>query len=77
MPRYDRVKDGSWVQPVDKGYKMACCDCGSVHEINFRIINIKTGRPVKGFKVQFQAFRHNRATAAVRRKPHAYIKKED
>ena len=65
------------MQPVDKGYKMACCDCGSVHEINFRIINIKTGRPVKGFKVQFQAFRHNRATAAVRRKPHAYIKKED
>lgn len=38
---------------------MGCCDCGLVHRINFRVQN---------GKVQFQAFRDNRATAAKRRK---------
>lgn len=76
MPRYETVIDGEWVQPVHKGYKMACCDCGSVHILNFRIIRVKTGKVVRGFKIQFQASRHNRATAAVRRRPHTYTKKE-
>ena len=26
-----------WVQPVRTGYLMACCDCGLVHRMNFRI----------------------------------------
>ena len=51
---YRIMKDGEWVQPVRKGYKMACCDCGLVHTINFRI---RKGR------VQLQAFRNNRATS--------------
>jgi hypothetical protein len=37
---------------------MACCDCGLVHTINFRI---------KDKRVQFQVFRNNRSTAMVRR----------
>ena len=77
MPRYEHVKDGSWVQPVTKGYKAACCDCGLVHQIQFRVLDTKTGKPVKGVKVQFQVSRHNRATAAIRRKPHAFIKREN
>lgn len=56
---YDNVKAGEWVQPVRRGYRMACCDCGLVHILNFRV---KDGR------IQFQAFRHARATAAKRRK---------
>lgn len=59
MAKYKVVTDGEWVQPVMKGYKMACCDCGLVHVINFRIA---------GKKVQLQAFRDNRKTAAKRRK---------
>jgi hypothetical protein len=47
-----------WIQPLMKGYRMACCDCGLVHELVFRV--------VKG-KVQFAARRHIRATAAKRR----------
>lgn len=27
-----------WQQPVMKGYLMKCCDCGLVHEIDFRVI---------------------------------------
>lgn len=27
-----------WVKPVQEGYKMACCDCGLVHTMDFRIV---------------------------------------
>ena len=53
-------KEGSngwsrWVQPVKRGYIMACCDCGLVHRMDFRI---------QGGRVQFRA---QRATAYTRR----------
>lgn len=60
--KYRKVQAGEWVQPIRKGYRLACCDCGLVHIINFRLV--KAG---KGNKVQFQAFRDNRATAGIRR----------
>lgn len=56
--KYDDVEEGVWVQPVRKGYKMACCSCGLVHRLDFRVLN---GR------IQFRAFSDNRATAAIRR----------
>lgn len=52
--RYRSVQDGEWVQPVRRGYMMRCCDCGLIHRLNFRTW---FGR------VQFQAFRDDRATA--------------
>ena len=76
MPRYQKVAKDEWVQPKMTQYRAACCDCGLVHEIKFRVLDAKTGNPVKGVKVQFQVSRHNRATAAIRRKPHAFIKRE-
>lgn len=57
--RYHHVKGGEWIQPVRRRYKIACCDCSLVHVLNFRIVK---------HKIQFQAFRDNRATAAMRRK---------
>ena len=45
---YPNVKPGEWIQPIRKGYKMKCCDCGLVHILNFRIYK---------HRVQFQAFR--------------------
>ena len=62
--RYQRPKSGEWIQPVSRGYKMMCCDCGLVHKMNFRIAISKGG---KFLKVQFQARRDERATAATRR----------
>lgn len=56
--RFQRPESGEWVQPVRRGYKMACCDCGLVHTINFRIYRRR---------VQFQAFRNERSTALMRR----------
>lgn len=61
--KYTQAKDGDWIQPIRRGYKMACCDCGLVHVLNFRIRN---------GKIQFQPRRDNRATAQRRRnKVHA------
>ena len=48
-----------WVQPIERGYKMSCCDCGLVHTMNFRVDD--DGR------AQFQVQRNNRATGQVRR----------
>lgn len=56
--KYEEPKAGEWIQPIRKGYSMACCDCGLVHTLDFRI---KDGR------VQFRVFRNNRKTAAMRR----------
>lgn len=56
--KYPEVEAGQWVQPIRRGYKMACCDCHLVHRLDFRI---------EGDRVQLRAFRDNRATAALRR----------
>jgi len=62
---YYEPEDGEWIQPIKKGYRLRCCDCGLVHSIDFRI---------KNKKIQFRVCRDNRATGQVRR----YMKiKED
>jgi len=54
------LEDGwsRWVQPIEQGYKMACCDCGLVHQMDFRI---------EDDRVQFRARRDARSTGQVRR----------
>jgi len=59
--KYDEPDAGEWVYPVKRGYKLACCDCGLVHRIDFD--NVPCGR---GRRVIFRVFRDNRATAAIR-----------
>lgn len=65
---YETPKAGEWVQPVRKGYRLACCDCGLVHTMDFRVLDWRTGKRVPYAKPQFRVFRNNRATAAMRRK---------
>ena len=65
MP-YEPVIPGKWFAPINKGYRMACCDCGLVHIFDFRI---------KDGDIELRAFRDNRRSAAIRRKPQAYIKR--
>ena len=67
-----------WITPIMAGYRMACCDCGLVHELEFQVI--RQGRsyddgtwaiiqtPGKSWRVMMRARRHTRATAAMRRK---------
>ncbi len=53
--KYHQAKDGEWIRPARKGYRMACCDCGLVHVVDF------------SRAVRFRASRDKRATAARRR----------
>lgn len=62
MARYKKPKAGEWVRPIKRGYKMACCDCGLVHKMEFAHIPYGSGR-----KVIFRVWRDERATAAIRR----------
>ena len=57
--KYSQVYEGEWIAPIKTGYKEACCGCGLVHRINFRI--------TKGRGLEVQCFVDNRATAMVRR----------
>ena len=54
--KYDTPEEGEWVQPIRKGYKMMCCDCGLVHTLDFRIVGDK-----RKF-IHFRAFRDEEAT---------------
>ena len=58
MAKYDNVKPYEWIRPVMEGYKMACCDCGLVHKIDFKI---EDGR------VWIKATRDRRATGQIRK----------
>jgi hypothetical protein len=66
-----------WIQPIMEGYRLACCDCGLVHEVEFRALqvgrNMARGRftamPMdqKRYRVEMRLKRNKRATAAMRR----------
>lgn len=63
MAKFEQPKDmgngwTDWIQPIRRGYKMACCDCALVHNLDFRV---KKGR------AQFRVSRNNRSTAMMRR----------
>lgn len=59
MRKMVTVKDGEWIQPTARRHLMACCDCGLIHKMDFRI---RKGR------VQFRAYRAKKATRKWRRK---------
>ena len=76
-----RAGDGGWSKWVSpkpgSPYKMACCDCGLVHELEFNAVKVESVTPNgwwKGedlpfpFRVLFRARRNNRATAQIRRR---------
>ena len=41
------TEDGwtAWHAPVMTGYKMGCCDCGLVHEVEFQALKIINKEP--------------------------------
>lgn len=65
--RFKAAKDMEWIQPKQRGYLMACCDCGLVHRMDFRIFKgIQAGKPIE--KVQLRATRARNYTIQERRK---------
>lgn len=56
-----------WTTPAVK-YKLACCDCGLVHDVEFTV-RLKGGKRLDRRKgqIKFRLKRNGRATAAMRR----------
>lgn len=46
----NQMRNGEWVQPIRKGYRLVCCDCGLAHLVDFRIHKRH---------IQFRAFRED------------------
>lgn len=59
--KYPRIKDGQWVAPKRKGYRLMCCDCSLVHDMDFKLVPHAGGK-----RIIFRAKRNLRATAAAR-----------
>ena len=79
MPTVPEAADGSgwtdWVLP-QRHYRMGCCDCGLVHDMEFRVVIVErlkdgTYRTIKvnpaKCRVEFRVHRNNRSTALLRR----------
>lgn len=65
MSEYGYIGDDEWIRPRHDDFKLACCDCGLVHTMLFRV------DPDDG-QIEFQIDRDNRATGQMRR----HMKKE-
>lgn len=57
--RYYQLKDGEWMRPTRKGFRDACCGCGLVHTMEFRLVD---------GTIEFRATVDKRATAAMRKR---------
>lgn len=63
MPRYKQLKDKEgWTVNNKELFRLACCDCGLVHNVAIVAPTLRKGTPL-GFAVE----RNKRATAARRR----------
>lgn len=58
MQTFYEQEEGEWIEPILKGYKLCCCDCGLVHKLDFRI---------RDGIIEYRAFRDNRSTGQRRR----------
>ena len=52
-----QIHEGEWVWPKMHNYKMQCCDCGLIHEMDFVVVDEETGVPLNGGSVMFRAYR--------------------
>lgn len=83
MTKYKQLEEqeNGWCEtqyPIMRGYKMSCCDCELVHDMEFDVVEItkfnKDGtfriktRRGKKWRVAMRAKRNNRATGQMRRR---------
>ena len=75
--KYKNVEENEDQLPVMDNYKMSCCDCGLVHDMDFQVVKImkeyKDGSyllkelPKDKYRVSLKARRNNRSTGQARR----------
>ncbi len=59
-----------WITPVMRGYLMACCDCGLVHELEFKALEVKKQRKRDWLYREFPRTTHRVAFRARRAEGH-------
>jgi len=78
--RKEKAVDGEWsrwVTPV-QDYKMACCDCGLVHNMQWRVLKVTDAHPDGmrfeaeevpwgEYRIAIRVSRNKRSTAQLRR----------
>lgn len=69
---FPKELEGKWIQPIRKGYGLACCDCGLVHKVDFRIVENGRGR-----FIQLRAFRDDKKTKELRKREGISIKERE
>ena len=52
-----QIYDGEWVWPRMHSYKIVCCDCGLIHEMDFVVVDEETGVPLNGGAIMFRSYR--------------------
>jgi len=79
MKQHYANEDG-WSEPdtpVMRGYKLCCCDCGLVHNVDFNVLEVtgynKDGTwnaeylPIENYRVELRMQRNNRSTGQIKR----------
>lgn len=66
MAKYPQGANNRWHKPVKKDYKWGYCDCGLIHDVDFKALD-KNGKEIKGAIVLIRVRRNNRSTAMMRR----------
>ena len=81
MAKFKEIKaleDGwsDWEFPEMNGYRLGCCDCGLVHDVDFKVVQA-VALPTNEFaceeikdetlRILMRAKRNNRSTAQIRR----------
>lgn len=98
MSKYPTIiegkKDGfsDWIKPKMKGYRMACCDCGLVHDLDFKVVKqtkiikkYKDGNHLieyenvrsKKYQIALRAKRNKRSTGQIRKNTNHQFNKID
>lgn len=62
---YPLLPEKAWLKPSHRRFKLACCDCGLIHNLSFR---------VRDGHVEMKIERNERATSAMRRQNNIKVK---
>jgi hypothetical protein len=65
----------TWINPRQWSYRLSCCDCGLVHEFQFRVTD-PNGNVIEAtdFDAEYRVRRDNRTTGAMRRHGHGTLR---
>lgn len=65
--KYLKAVEGEWFECGWNRFRLMCCDCGLVHEMDFKIEPHRVPAGM-GYRLFMKAKRNERATSASRRK---------